>query len=171
MGRGYPVRQAVGLLVAAATVGFSSLAAAQVSGSSGQPSQALPGGVPSAAGGEGGWLPGLIVIVGLLLVLGVAVKLVDLRNRREADAVQMQAQIADAFLRDRLLFGVPVVATAHVPLVKGSPMIIEVTGHAPTNDLAQAAVRLAAQEASRTRPDVQIVDRIEVLPSMAARAA
>jgi len=187
------MRQVAGVLLAAATLGFSSLAAAQSSGGPGQPSQALPGAVPGATGSGGAaWLPALIVIAGLLLIVGVAVKLADLRSKREAEAVQIQAQIADAFLRDRALFGLPVViqaliadaflrdralfglpvvATAHVPFVKGGPMIIEVTGHVPTKDLAQAAVRLAAQEASRTRPDVHVLDRVEVVPSMAARAA
>ncbi|HEU5321269.1 MAG TPA: hypothetical protein VFX28_10725, partial [Methylomirabilota bacterium] len=54
------------------------------------------------------------LIIGLLLIVGVLVKVYDLRRRREADAVHLQAQVSDALLRDESLLGLAVTPTAHV---------------------------------------------------------
>lgn len=160
------------MLAATAALAFAPYAAAQSSGAPGAPSPALPGGAPgSPEGGGEMWVAALFVVMGLLLIVVAAAKVADLRSKREAETVLLQAQIADAFLRDRALFGLPVVATAHVPFVKGSPVTIEVTGHVPSGELGQAAMCLVEREASRTRPDVRILDRLEVAPAMAARAA
>lgn len=63
-----------------------------------------------------GWIAASLLVLGLLVAIGVAVKFYDLRRKREAEAVHIQAQISDAFLRDPNLFGLPVAATARAAL-------------------------------------------------------
>ncbi len=132
----------------------------------------LPTTPPNApAGGGDVWLAAVVLGLGVLAIIAAAAKLVDLRARREAEALQLQAQISDELMRDRTLGGLPVVATAHVPVVKGSPATIVLTGQVPTPELRQAAIRLVEKEACRTRPDVRLEDRVAVVPSEARRAA
>ncbi len=78
----------------------------------------------------------IIVVATMLLVvvlLGVAVKLYDLKRKREDEAIAAQARISDALLMDATLAGLPLTPTAHLPLWKGSPLVVEITGAgAPT---------------------------------------
>lgn len=112
---------------------------------------------------DGGAMISVIALVGgLLVIVALAVKLYDLKRKREAEAVQLQAQISDALLRDETLFGVPVTPTAHVPLWSGTPATLELVGHVPSAERKQAALRVAEREASTVRPDVHLVDRITV---------
>jgi hypothetical protein len=102
------------------------------------------------------------LIVGLLLVIGAVVKLYDLRRKREAEAVHLQAQISDALLRDPNLFGLPVAATAHAPLWSGTPVTVELSGEVANASLRDAVVRLARSEGQRIRPDVEIADHLNI---------
>jgi hypothetical protein len=107
-----------------------------------------------------GWIVATALIFGLLVAIGVVVKLYDLRRKREAESVHLQAQISDALLRDPALFGLPVAANAHVPLWSGTPATIELTGDVPDPDLRAAVLRIAELEARRIRPDIVIADRM-----------
>lgn len=111
------------------------------------------------------------LIVGLLVVVGVGVKMYDLKRRREADAVHLQAQISDALLREQAFFGMPITPTAHVPFLRGSPAVIEVTGHVPSTEARESAMRLIRAEAARIRPDFTIEDKLAIDASFARRAA
>ena len=112
---------------------------------------------------DGGTMLSVIILIGGLLVLvAAAVKLYDLKRKRDAEAVQLQAQVSDALLRDETLFGVPVTPTAHVPLWRGTPATLELVGRVPTPERKEAAVRVAEREASAVRPDVHVVDRMTV---------
>jgi hypothetical protein len=114
----------------------------------------------------------VVVFIGVLLViLGAIVKLLDLRRKRENEAVVVQAQISDAVLRDPALFSLPITPTAHVPLWKGSPITVEVAGQVPSDDLKEAALRVVEREATHLRPDVRIEDRVGVVPTMSRRSA
>ncbi len=119
-----------------------------------------------ATGGGTVWAA-VIVIVGLLVLIGVAVKLFDLRRQREAEAVQLQAQVSDALLRDPALAGLPLTPTAHVPFWAGSPATIEVAGQVPMPELRERVLRIVHDEATRIRSDVQIEDRLAVSPELA----
>ena len=124
---------------------------------------------PSArSGGEGSPLAMALVIFALLVIVGVGVKLYDLRRRRESEAVQLQAQISDALMRDQLLYGVPIMATARAPFWRRSPATIEIAGQVPSPQARETALRIVRAEASRIRPDVQIEDRLAVVPRHAA---
>jgi hypothetical protein len=131
--------------------------------------QAAPTPTPGAASGGGGSALALIlVIVGLFVIIGVGVKLYDLRRKRELEAVQLQAQISDALMRDQLLYGVPLTATARTSLWGRSPATIEVAGRVTSPLARETALRIVRAEAARIRSDFQIEDRISVVPPHAA---
>ncbi len=159
-----------GMLVTAAVAPW---AWAQTPAGPGSPPSALPGAgpvpTPPELGGHG-WLAVLVLMIGLIVIIGAAAKIVDLRNRRETEALQLQAQVGDALLQDQALGSLPVVPTAHVPLT-GSPATVEVSGQVPNPELREAALHIAEREASRVRPDVRIEDKLEVAPSTERRAA
>ena len=121
---------------------------------------AAPG--AAAASGSGGYVAATIVIIALLVVIGVVVKLFDLKRKRSAEAVHLQAQISDALLREQNVFRLPVTPTAHVPFLSGSPAVIEVSGEVPSPEIKETVLRLVQNEASRIRDDVRVEDRLAV---------
>ena|SRR5204863_1390554 len=126
----------------------------------------MPQAAPQAATG-GGAAPTLAVFLllfGLLVIVGIGVKLYDFKRKREAEGVHLQAQVSDALLRDPMMFGLAVTPTAHVPLLSGTPARLEVTGHVPTAEARERALRIIEAEARSLRPDVTIVDKLEVEP-------
>ena len=90
----------------------------------------------------------------LLVLLGVAVKLYDLKRKREEEAVAAQARVS-----------------AHLPLWKGSPLVLEIKGAVPRPELREAAVDVAKREVGRSRSDFRIEDRIAVNPGGLGHAA
>jgi len=150
------------VLIAVASWGANSHAWAQTA-----PSPSLS---PPAAEGGGATIAAVVVVVGLLMVIGVVVKLFDLKQRRESEAVQLQAQLSDALLRETTLAGLPLTPTVHVPVWKGTPATIEVMGRVPTPELKDTVLRIVRDEAARIRCDIQIEDRLSVVPTM-TRAA
>jgi hypothetical protein len=116
-----------------------------------------------------------VVVVGSLLavlvVLGALIKMLDLKRKRDGEAVVVQARISDAVLRDPRLFSLPITPTAHVPLWKGTPVTVEVAGQVPSEDLREAAIRLVEREASQLGPEVHVESRIGIVPTMARRSA
>lgn len=98
----------------------------------------------------------------LVVMLGVAVKLYDLKRKREEEAVAAQARVSDALLMDSTLAGLPLTPTAHLPLWKGSPLVVEIKGAVPRPELRDAAVDLARREMGRSRSDFRIEDHIAV---------
>jgi hypothetical protein len=133
------------------------------------PAPAAPSAGPGSSG-SGAFIAAAILMVGLLVILGAAVKFFDLRRKREAEAVHLQAQISDALLRDPALFGLPITPTARVPLWRGSPALIEVSGQVPSSEVREAVIRIVQEEAARIRPDFTIQNRLAVVPTMAAAA-
>jgi hypothetical protein len=113
----------------------------------------------------------IVLLVGLLVIVGVGVKLYDLKRKREAEAVHLQAQVSDALLRDPDIYGLAVTPTAHVPWWSGTPARLEVVGRVPTPDSREPVLRLVEQEAKRVRPDVVLVDHIEVDAAARTRVA
>jgi len=122
-------------------------------------------GAPAPSGTQSGGATVVILVIAMLLIIGALVKILDLKRKREGEAVVVQAQLSDAVLRDPALFSLPITPTAHVPLWKGSPVTVEVAGQVPSDDLRLAALRLVEREASHLRPDVRIESRIGVVPT------
>ncbi|HEY7433781.1 MAG TPA: hypothetical protein VIE41_01465 [Methylomirabilota bacterium] len=107
----------------------------------------------------------------LVVMLGIAVKLYDLKRKREEEAVAAQARVSDALLMDATLAGLPLTPTAHLPLWKGSPLVVEITGAVPRPELRDAALDLAKREMGRSRSDFRVEDHIAVDPAALGHAA
>jgi hypothetical protein len=103
-------------------------------------------------------------MLALVVLLGIAVKLYDLKRKREEEAVAAQARISDALLMDAALSGLPLTPTAHIPLWSGTPLTLEITGSVPKTELREAALGVARREMARSRDDFRIEDRIAVDP-------
>jgi hypothetical protein len=114
----------------------------------------------------GSTLTVLLLLAGLLVIVAIGVKLYDLKRKRDAEAVHLQAQVSDALLRDQTLFGLAVTPTAHVPWWSGTPAHLDVSGRVPTPEARERALRIVEQEARALRPDVDIVDRLEIEPAV-----
>jgi hypothetical protein len=110
-------------------------------------------------------------MLSLVVLLGIGVKLYDLKRKREEEAVAAQARVSDALLMDASLAGLPLTPTAHVPLWKGTPLVVEIKGAVPRAELRFAAVDVARREISRSRSDFQVEDHIKVDPAILTRAA
>lgn len=122
---------------------------------------------PVPDGGVAGGVFAFGAMMGLLVVIGIAVKLVDMKRSREDEAVAVQARISDALLMDPSLAGVPVTPTVHVPFRRSSPAVVTLTGRAPRPELHEAALRLVMREMSRGRANYRIEDQIAVDPHSA----
>ena len=125
----------------------------------------------SAAGAGAGTLTMMLVLGGLIAIVAIGVKFYDLKRKREADSVHLQAQLSDSLLREPSLFGTPITPTVHAPLWSGSPAIIEVTGEVPSADMREAVLRIIRSEAGRVRPDFTIEDRMHVVERPIRRVA
>lgn len=116
----------------------------------------------------------IIVIAAMLILvvlLGLAVKLYDLKRKREEEAVTAQARISDALLMDASLSGLPLTPTAHLPLWRGSPLTLEIRGAVPRTELREAAMDIARREMARTGREFLIEDRISVDPGVLTHVA
>ena len=111
----------------------------------------------------------ILLLLGLLVLVGIGVKLYDLRRKREAEGVHLQAQVSDALLRDPGVFGLAVTPTAHVPW-SGHPVTLDIVGRVHTPEARAQVMRLVEAEARQVRPDVVIVDHL-VVDASAARVA
>jgi hypothetical protein len=110
------------------------------------------------------------LLLAVLVILGTIIKMLDLKRKRDGEAVVVQARISDAVLRDPRLFS-PITPTARVPLWKGTPVTVEVAGQVPSEDLRRAAINLIEREAAQIGPKVHVESRIGVTPTMARRSA
>jgi len=142
----------------------------------GIPSQAPlpPPTATPAAEGSGGALIVIGTFVVLLAVIVAIAAVHNVRQRREEEALQIQSRLGDALLMDTLLDGAAVVPTVHVPLWKGSALRIEVSGSVPRPEMRERALQIVRQEATRLAQyaqDVEIEDRVSVLPPTTVRQA
>jgi hypothetical protein len=108
---------------------------------------------------------GFFVVVGLLILVGIAVKLYDRKRKRDAEVVHLQAQVSDALMRDAGLAGLLLTPTAQL---RGGEAAVEITGEVPDEGARDTALRVAREEAARVRPDVRVVDKISVRGRVAA---
>jgi hypothetical protein len=132
-----------------------------------------PGQAPETTAPSGAMTTAVVVALGIavLVIIAALAKMADLRRKRETEAVVIQSRLSDAILRDPGLFSFPITPTAHVPLWRGSPVMVEVAGQVPSEDIRQATLRLIEREAAQVRHDVQIESRIGVVPTMVQRSA
>ena len=138
--------------------------------------QQSPGGLAPAAptapsDGGGGLLLFVVLMLGLTVILGAGVKLMDWRRRRMEQAVQIQARIADALMLDPELVNVAVTATVTLPFWHKSPATVDVHGRVPSPRLRDAALNLVIREATASGLESRIEDRMVVAPAASQRAA
>jgi hypothetical protein len=129
----------------------------------------MPQAVPqtaAASGGMGSTITVLLLLAGLLVIVAIGVKLYDLKRKRDAEAIHLQAQVSDALLRDPNLFGLAVTPTAHVPWWSGTPARLDVAGHVPTPEARERALAVIEREARALRSDVVIADHVEIEPAV-----
>jgi len=106
----------------------------------------------------------LLVAGACVLLLALIAKILDLRLRRDGEAIAVRGLMSDALERDPSLFGAPVtVVRVRVPLWTGSPVTIRVAGQVSTDQLRKAAlesIRRAAK--SDLIVAIRIKSRIKV---------
>jgi hypothetical protein len=108
----------------------------------------------------------LIAAAGLLLILGVVGKVLDLRLRRDGEAVAVKGLITDALGREPALLRFPLAPTVRVPLWRGSPVTIRVAGQVPSDQLRRDALRRVKRAAAtELLVAVRITSRIRVVPT------
>ena len=129
----------------------------------------LPGRVPE--GGTARGLVAFIVVVGLLAITGIAVKMYDMKRKREDEGVALQARLSDALLIDPTLAGFPITPTVHVPFRRSSPVVVTITGAVSTPELRAVALQLVTRELTHEGSDYRIDDHLAVDALAAKRAA
>lgn len=122
---------------------------------------------------SGDWNGTLAVVgsvIALIVIVGIVAKLIDLRRRREAEAVALQSRLSDALLTDAPLHAAPVIPTVSIPWT-GSPITVEVSGDLPSAEVRDSVLRLIRRETAHLS-SVEIEDKLLILPPIrVARAA
>jgi hypothetical protein len=132
---------------------------------------AQPSGAAAGASTAGNAVALLSVVAAFVVAIVVVTKVLDLKRKRETQAVRLQAQVSDALFREIPIGELSVIPTARVPFWSGSPATIELAGWVRTSDLHDAVLRLARSEAMRVRQDVVLNDRVAVLSARHISAA
>jgi hypothetical protein len=104
----------------------------------------------------------LVTFLALLAIMAATVKVYDLRRKRMAASIALQAQLSDAVFRDAVLVQLSVTPTVHVPFWTGSPAKITISGVIQSEARRGVVKRIFEQEAFRIRPDFHIEDRLIV---------
>ena len=131
-----------------------------------QPKSPMAG---EAVGGYG-FIAFLCVMV-LLVAVGIAVKVYDMKRKRDDEGLALQSRLSDAMLSDPALAGVPVTPTVYVPLSRRGQVVITLTGAVPSPARRESVLELVSRVASPIETNYQIEDRLIVDPRMVRRAA
>jgi hypothetical protein len=134
------------------------------------PTTPLPTTPTAALEGGGIGLAGVVAaLIVLIVAIGIAVKFYDLKRKREEEGVVLQARLSDALLLHPSLVGMPVVASVHMPLRRGSPPLVEVKGTVASQDAREMAMQLVQRELGGVPAEVE--DEILVDPLAIKRVA
>jgi hypothetical protein len=108
---------------------------------------------------------GAVLVIGVLVACGVV--LLERRNRAEMTSERIQQAVGHALAREPSLADASILPVADFPA--GGRPTLELTGYVPSADARALAVRVAQRELRRLRPGVQVIARLDVLPSLAHR--
>lgn len=114
-----------------------------------------------------------LVAAGFVVLLAIAVigRLLDLRRRREDEALGLQSRVSDALMLEPGLSGLAVTANMHVPLWPRTPPTLELVGRVPTPDQHELASKVALRTLADRADQVQLEDKVWVDPVMREHAA
>ena len=103
------------------------------------------------------------IIVGLTLVAGMGIIVLEAQRRRGQRTSALQNALAEPIADELGIAGVSVLPTVHLPLWQGAtrPAVIELTGRVPSYELRERVVRVVEREARRLRY-FRIEDRIRI---------
>jgi hypothetical protein len=128
---------------------------------------------PSEGVGGYGIIAAFLLVMVLIIAVGVAVKVYDVKRKREDEGIALQSRLSDALLSDPSLAGYPVTPTVHVPFSRRSPLTITLTGTVPSGMKRDKVMPLVKQVAMPYdgNYEYEIDDRLLVDPQMIRRAA
>jgi len=155
-------RKGLGLGIPLALLAAPATALAQV------PTAPMPT-APPTDGNAAGLVGVVAALIALLVVAGITVKFYDAKRKREEQGVALQTRLSDALLLHPGLNGLPVVASVHMPLLHGSPPVVEVKGTVPNHDAREIAIQLVQHELDGTQ--ARLEDEIVVDPLAFKRVA
>jgi hypothetical protein len=111
------------------------------------PTTPLPTTPTATAEGGGAGLVGVVAaLIGLIIVVGLIVKFYDAKRKREEEGVVLQARLSDALLLHPSLARMPVVASVHMPLWRGSPPVVELKGTVSNQAAREIAIQVVERE-------------------------
>jgi hypothetical protein len=126
---------------------------------------------PPSEGVGGYGIIAFLLVMALLVAVGVAVKVYDVKRKRDDEGVALQSRLSDALLGDPSLAGCPVTPTVHVPFSRRSPTTITLTGTVPSGARRDTVMQLVKVVAMPIDRNYEIEDRLLVDPQMIRRAA
>jgi hypothetical protein len=127
--------------------------------------------VPAPESGPGYGLFAFVFVVALLVMTGVAVKMYDMKRKREDEAVALQARLSDALLTEPSVAHLPITPTVRIPFGRHAEAVITITGTVPTPAHRDAVLQLVNREAAALASKYRIEDRFVVDTRMSRRAA
>lgn len=120
---------------------------------------------PRAASAD--WGSGIAIMAVILLLIigiGVAVKLYDVKRRRTEENAALQSLLSEAVMLEHSIVGLPVAAFVSRSVWPRSPVVIAVRGSVPTTAVRDAVMRLVEREAFRRQPGARTEDRLQIDP-------
>jgi hypothetical protein len=109
------------------------------------------------------------VIVGVLwrVAVGLGMRVVDRVRERHGDVETLQTRILDALHVEPALGQLPFTVRAHAPLLRGTPVTLEICGQVPTSTLQQTAIEVVVREAyEHVGASFGVENRIRVAPAI-----
>ena len=109
----------------------------------------------------------VVIVIGVLVAWGVM--MLERRNRAELTAERIQHAIGEALAAEPALAGASILPVAALP--ERARPTLELTGYVASNAARAQAVRVAETTLARLRPGMQVLDHLDVLPSLGERRA
>jgi hypothetical protein len=110
-------------------------------------------------------------VLTLLVALGIAIRVHDLKRRKEQRAMELQAKLSDALFVEPALSMFAITPTVRAPLWPRGPLSVEVGGVVPTGQHRDAAFQLVRRETSGLAHDLHLENHIVVDPRRFMHAA
>jgi hypothetical protein len=110
----------------------------------------------------------LVLLAIVAVTIGVAV---NLRRRRAAQALALEARLSALLVSDSTVTGLPITPSVQLPLWRGRPVTVALKGHVPTPHLRDTIRELVHLEMAATCGEYYLDDRLVVVGSAVRHAA